>query len=247
MRIWWLLIFSMWLPRGQAATALTIYAYHKAPPFVINADTATGLNYDLVQALQHELGEQYQLKLQHIDRPELNQRLAAKLPTIALWANPAWFVQQNPSYLWSSALFTDREVLVATKQQAKQIVQLDELTGSRIGAIRGYSYPGLNELINAGKLKRIDADSDKENLTRLLETQLEQVVITRSSFLYYARQRHYLASLTITGQPYPAYQRQILVTPHYQAIFPQFEQAVQRLAQQPFWLDRLALYGLKPL
>jgi len=247
MRVWFLLILWSWLSPVAATTVVTLYAYHNAPPFVINADTETGLNYDLLRALQQELGDMYQLNLQQISRPELNQRLAAQLPTIALWTNPAWFDVAQQPYLWSGTLFSDREVFVSPYASAVKIQQLTELTGSRIGAIRGYSYPGLNELIAQGKVQRIDADSDKENLARLLEKQLEHVVITRSSFLYYGRQTQYLGKLKITGQPYPAYRRQILFSRHYQDIYPQFELALQRLTLQKYWLDRLSLYGLKPL
>ncbi len=247
MRFWLFFISFGWLQPAAALTVVTLYSYHNAPPFVINADTETGLNYDLVQALQQELGEQYQLNLQQISRPELNQRLAAKLPTIALWTNPAWFAAVEPAYLWSGTLFTDREVFVAAHSHPGKIQHLAELTGSRLGALRGYSYPGLNELIAEGKLQRIDADSDKENLARLLEKQLEHVVITRSSLLYYGRQSQYLGKLKITGQPYPSYRRQILFSRDYQALYPQFEQALQRLTQQQYWLGRLELYGLKPI
>lgn len=247
MRNWWWFILWCWLSPATATTVVTLYAYHNAPPFVINAENDTGLNYDLIRALQQELGDQYQLNLQQISRPELNQRLAAKLPTIALWTNPAWFAADAEPYLWSGTLFSDREVFVSPYQHAHKIQQLNELTGSRIGAVRGYSYPGLNELIAEGKIQRIDTDSDKENLTRLLEKQLEHVVITRSSFLYYGRQTQYLGKLKITGQPYPAYRRQILFTRDYQQLYPEFEQALQRLTLQKYWLDRLSLYGLKPL
>lgn len=247
MRFGFLLVFCLWLQMATASTVVTLYAYHQAPPFVINADTETGLNYDLLRALQQELGDQVQLQLRLLSRPELNQRLAAQLPVIALWTNPAWFAAQEPPYLWSATLFSDREVFVSPQQHSQKIQQLSDLTGSRIGAIRGYSYPGLNELFAEGKAQRIDADSDKENLALLLEKQLEHVVITRSSFLYYGRQTLYLGKLKITGQPYPAYRRQILFTRHYQDLYPQFEQALQQLSQQKYWLDRLALYGLKPL
>lgn len=242
--IWFLVL--LWLHPVAAMNTVSLYAYHQAPPFVINADTETGLNYDLVRALQQEMGEQFQLQLQLISRPELNQRLKDGQPMIALWTNPAWFAEQDPPFLWSGTLFSDREVFVSPEQHAHKIEQLSDLTGSRLGAIRGYSYPGLNELIAAGQVQRIDADSDKENLALLLEQQLDHVVITRSSFLYFGRQNQYLGKFKITGQPYPAYRRQILFTQHFAEVYPQFEQALQRLSQQQYWLDRLALYGLKP-
>lgn len=231
--------------QAVASTSLTLYAYHSSPPFVINSDTETGLNYDLVRALQQQLGDSYRLEFKQLPRHLLNARLDAGLPTIVLWANPAWFTNKAQPYLWSNTVFTDRDVLVTLSESALKIEQLTDLAGSTLGALRGYSYPGVNELVAQHRLTRLDADSDKENLARLLERNVDQIVITRSSFLYYARQQQHLGKMKIIGQPYPNYQRQLLLTQHYQPMLADFDKVLLALPKQQFWTSRLELYGLK--
>ncbi len=228
-----------------ASTGLTLYAYHQSPPFVINTDKATGLNYDVMRALQQQLGSQYHLELKQLPRHQLNERLRKGLPTIVLWANPAWFSNKAQPYLWTYPVFTDRDVFVTLSDSNHKVQQLTDLAGNTLGALRGYSYPGVNELVTQHQLTRLDAESDKENLTRLLERNVDQIVITRSSFLYYARQQQYLGKMKIVGQPYPSYQRQLLLTEHYQSLLADFDQAILALPKQQFWSTRMELYGLK--
>jgi len=229
-----------------ASTSLTLYAYHSSPPFVINPDAETGLNYDLVRALQLQLGESYRLEFKQLPRHLLNERLNAGQPTIVLWANPTWFTNKAQPYVWSNTVFIDRDVFVTLSDYNGKIEQLTDLAGSTLGALRGYSYPGVNELVSQHRVTRLDADSDKENLARLQERNVDQIVITRSSFLYYARQQQYLGKMKIVGQPYPNYQRQILLTQHYQSLLTDFDNAIVALPKQRFWISRLELYGLKP-
>ncbi len=242
-----LLLLCCWLflPQLWATTNLTLYGYHSSPPFVINAEAETGLNYDLVRALQLQLGGQYQLQYKFLPRHQLNARLDAGEPTIVLWANPAWFTNKVRPYLWSTVLFSDRDVFVSHREFSGDLTQLDNLAGSTLGAIRGYSYPGVNELVQQRRVTRLDAESDKENLARLLERNVDHVVITRSSFLYYGRQQHYLGKLRIVGEPYPAYKRQLLLTQDYQSLLSAFDKAIEELPKQEFWTARLELYGLK--
>jgi len=245
MRLLGLLLFYCGLLQAAEPVQLQVYSYHTVPPFVVNSQAQTGLNYDLLQGLQQELGPGYQLSLHYIPRPELNARLASGQPAIVLWANPAWFNQYGPGLLWSSTLFADREVFVSHYQGGRKIHQLKDLKGLRVGAVKGYRYPGLDPLFDDGSVLRVEFDSDQETLAALLELRVDQLVITRSSLLFFGRQPQFLGKLTITGQPYPAYNRQILLTPHYQPHFVAFSHAVERLSQQHSWQQRLDLYGLK--
>lgn len=247
MRSLWVICLLMlpWSWVANASTRLTVYAYHSSPPFVINAETDTGLNYDLVRALTLQLGNQYEIDYQLITRPELNERLAQDKPAIVLWANPAWFQAKNKPYHWSSPLFIDREIFVSPTDFRGKIEQITDLAGSTLGAIEGYKYPGVDELIAQHRITRFDAKTDKENLTRLVERTVDHIVITRSSFLYYGRQQQFLGKMKIVGQPYPSYKRQILLTHHYTALLPDLERALTTLHQQSDWKARLDLYGLK--
>lgn len=245
----WLWCFCIlmlpWSFTVSASTRLTIYAYHSSPPFMVNAETETGLNYDVIRALALQLGNQYELDLQLITRPELNERLSQDKAAIVLWANPAWFAAQKQPYHWSSPLFIDREIFVSPMDFIGKINQLTDLAGSTLGAIEGYKYPGVDELITQHRVTRFDAKTDKENLMHLLERTVDHIVITRSSFLYYGRQQQFLGKMKIVGQPYASYKRQILLTHHYTALLPDLERALAALQQQTEWKARLELYGLK--
>lgn len=235
-----LLWFS--ISTGFAAQQIDLYAYHAAPPFLVNPDTGTGLNSDIVKALQPLVGANYQLQLKQMARPELNQRLKQGLPTIVLWTHPSWYGDESSRYLWVGPLFGDRDVLVSLATDKRQPFPTD---GYTLGAIKGYSYPGLNEKVAARQIKRLDAASDKENLLKLLEHSVDAIMITRSSFLYFAKQPQYVGKFHVVGQPYEDYHRQVLLSKHYQEFAPVLGEALKQLETSTAWQERLELYGLK--
>lgn len=237
-----LLLLCLTHASSFAAQHIDLYAYHSAPPFLVNPDTGTGLNSDFVKALQSFIGAEYQLQLKQVARPVLNERLAQGLPTIVLWTHPSWYGSDAKMYLWAAPLFGDRDVLVGLTSDPRR--PFPE-SGYVLGAITGYSYPGLNEKVAAEKIKRMDASSDKENLLKLLDHQVDAVMITRSSFLYYAKQPQFVGKYRVVGQPYDSYHRQILLTAHYQQFLPVLTQALIQLEKSQVWQDRLELYGLK--
>lgn len=225
-----------------AAQHIDLYAYHAAPPFLVNPDTGTGLNSDMVKALQPLVGASYQLHLKQVARTELNQRLAQGLPTIVLWTHPSWYGDDARRYLWVGPLFGDRDVLVSLATDKWQPFPTD---GYTLGAIKGYSYPGLNEKVAAGQMKRLDAVSDKENLLKLLDHSVDAIMITRSSFLYFAKQPQYVGKFHVVGQPYEDYHRQVLLSGHYKEFAPVLSEALKQLENSTVWQERLELYGLK--
>lgn len=225
-----------------ATQQIDLYAYHAAPPFLVNPDTSTGLNSEIIKVLQPLVGADYQLQLKQVTRPVVNKRLAQGLPTIVLWTHPSWYGAEAKSYLWAAPLFADRDVLVSLTADKRQPFPTD---GYTLGALTGYSYPGLNEKVAAGQIKRLDAASDKENLLKLLDRRVDAIMITRSSFLYFAKQPQYVGKFHVVGQPYEDYHRQVLLTQHYQEFAPVLSAALQRLEESPVWQERLELYGLK--
>ena len=94
-------------------------------------------------------------------------------------------------------------------------------------------------------MQRVDSSSDKENLLKLADGQVDVVMITRSSFLYFAKQPQFIGKFHVVGQPYDAYRRQILLTAHYRDFLPVLQQALATLEQSSAWQERLAIYGLK--
>ncbi len=72
-----------------ATQQIDLYAYHAAPPFLVNPDTSTGLNSEIIKVLQPLVGADYQLQLKQVTRPVVNKRLAQGLPTIVLWTHPS--------------------------------------------------------------------------------------------------------------------------------------------------------------
>lgn len=225
-----------------AAEHLIISSYHDAPPFLINPQHQSGLNQDFVNAIAPMLAPDYTVELKLINRPQLNEQLTNDQPAIVLWAHPDWFTEHPLPLYWAGPLFSDREVLIARRKTPK--VNPD-IAGLTLAARNGYHYQGLDQRVADHSLTRVDFNSDRAMLAEVLVGKADVAVITRSSFVYYVQQPQFLGKLTIVGQPYPDYQRQILLSHHYQTLQPKLQQAIEKLKDDPHWQRRLAVYGLK--
>ncbi|WP_339671637.1 transporter substrate-binding domain-containing protein [Dasania marina] len=245
--------FSLFLVTLQQCLAeqsqtITLYAYHNAPPFVINAAADKGLNYDFLKALQSHAPSNIHFQYQYIERPQLNQRLIAGLPTIALWANPVWFNDsEQKKYLWSRPLFSDKDVVVAKKQSSLQYYSPSDLSGLTIGVRKGYYYAGVSELMSSEEIIRKDAASDKGNIEQLMRGDVDAIIISKSSFFYYAKLLKVISATAIVGQPHSSYKRHLLISHHYQAQEQAINDALLKLSKDENWRFRLTIYGLQEL
>ncbi|MCR8921323.1 transporter substrate-binding domain-containing protein [Dasania sp. GY-MA-18] len=226
---------------------LIFYSYHNAPPFIINSDSASGLNYDFVKAMQLAVGEKYTIEYQFIDRVALNQRLAEDKPTILMWANPKWFDVQGLNFSWTQATFLDSDVVVSLRSSSFKYEGQESLLGKTVGARAGHNYSAAVPLLGSEKIKRVDASSDEENIENLLSGKVDAIFIVRSSALYIARAKGYVPSLYMSKKPLYTYRRYLLLTHHYQHVMDDVDRAIMDLSDQFFWQKRLKLYDLNSL
>ncbi|MCR8921147.1 transporter substrate-binding domain-containing protein [Dasania sp. GY-MA-18] len=233
---------------SAAQQTITLYAYHDAPPFVIDSKAGKGLNFDFFNTLKNHAPADIRFEYQFITRPELNKRLAAGLPTIALWANPVWFKDtQQEKYLWSRALFSDKDVVIARKGSSLLYHQPSDLNGLTVGTRTGYYYAGVSELMSENKIQRMDVSNDKANIEQLIRGDVDAIIISKSSFFYYAKLLKVISSTAIVGQPHSSYKRHLLISRHYQAQEQAINDILLKLSKDENWRFRLTIYGLQEL
>lgn len=106
---------------------------------------------------------------------------------VRCYVSPDW-VKDSGDYLWSSPLFFQRDLLVATAS-APAAVTLSSLPEQHIGTVLGYTYPTLQPLFNRGQLHRDDARSQEQVLAKLLAGR-QRYGISNQWALDWFNQRH---------------------------------------------------------
>ncbi len=238
--------FFCYVSSGAQANPLPIYTYHIDPPF--HVENATD---DLsVHWVKHfnEYQDQIKLTLVTIDRPALNKLIEAGQPYMILWANPLWFKSRDADVQASAPIFWDADIWISRANAKLAYAGPEDLIGRTMGGRKGYFYKGVNSLVDAGKVVRVDATSDGDNLKRLRAGKLDVFVMSRSSFLFWqAQQTVDTSQLYVAISAHDAFTRHVLLSKEHQNLLPLLNQFLADLDRNSDWQADLVRWGIKDL
>lgn len=92
---------------------------------------------------------------------------------------PEWL--DNQIFLWSDAIISNR-MIVAMRRETPMPGSLTAIAGRRVGAIRGYRYPEIEQLL--ATIERDNAANDSQNLDKLLLRRFDFIFTNRIYFDY---------------------------------------------------------------
>ena len=173
----------------DASTIRVIVSNSNAPPYALfdeSANLVAGISKDILDTLENRS----QLPLQYLALPRgrVEQWLLRDDADIACFLNPAW-VEQPKDLLWSTALFSTRQVVVR-HSSSPAIQKITDLLGKRNGTDRGFSYPEFETMFAQRLIFRDDAISLESNLSRLEKQRLDAVLTVDLAFQYHQQKYH---------------------------------------------------------
>lgn len=224
---------------------VVIYTYHSDPPFFL-PDQPTDLSRAWVDRF-NQWQSKIQLRVEHIERGVLNQRIEEGNPYLILWANPLFFISWDPMLLSSDTIFWDADILVSRKQQPIDYHRPPDLIGYRLGGRRGFYYKGLNELSDEGKLTRIDADNDNQNYERLLRQEVDLFIMQRSAWYYWRSNGLDETLLYVASEPHDGYSRHVLASAEYAELLRLINEFIAVSRQDAMWRAQLMKWGVEGL
>ena len=180
----------------------------------------------------------YRFEARQMPRLRLNRIVAqADWQGVVAWANPLWFADpERQRFLWSSALMSDRNVLVSRQVDHVLFPVQEPAQPLRLGGISGHFYADLEPFIQRGLLLREDAQNDLSNVLKLQHGRVDIVVVQASSLAYLHTQMtdfDQWASVSPTLQP--SYQRYLFTSTANPQLMAFLQQALLQLAQAPEW------------
>jgi polar amino acid transport system substrate-binding protein len=236
-----LILACGWLLAGclgsAQATDVSLYAYHLKPPYIVDPKKSVGLYYELARRLNH-LQSQHRYKTVYLPRKRLESLLEQEqLDGLVLGVNPHWFNDASQHrYAWSQPWIKDRDIVASRSDHPIAYSQPESLIGKRVGLSLGYYYFGINELADKGQLQRDDSQNEALTLEKLMLGRVDAMVITQRTLnTLYKTRPDYVGKIHIAPVPHDVYERHILVPHAYQALLPELNQALARLADDPQW------------
>jgi len=155
-------------------------------PYAIFKDGALvgGIDFDLAQAI----GEALRLPVQHVllPRPRVDAAVAAGEIDLRCHLSPE-FTRAPEQYLWSSPLLELENVLVG-HQTAEALGSLEQLPrGQALGTVLGFVYPGVDERVADGRLRRDDTIAIERSLQKLSLNRVPYAIAEQREVSWYQR------------------------------------------------------------
>ena len=222
-----------------AVEKISLYSHYTTAPFAVEG-VPPQLSYTVRLAawLTAQSAGRYLFEARQMPRLRLNRIVAqADWQGVVAWANPLWFADpERQRFLWSSALMSDRNVLVSRQVDHVLFPVQEPAQPLRLGGISGHFYADLQPFIQRGLLLREDAQNDLSNVLKLQHGRVDIVVVQASSLAYLRSQMadfDQWASISPTLQP--SYQRYLFTSTANPQLMAFLQQALLQLAQAPEW------------
>ncbi|KPG98606.1 amino acid ABC transporter substrate-binding protein [Pseudomonas sp. RIT-PI-q] len=124
-----------------------------------------GILYDVMVSLATQVGVPAEFHV--LPRARVQNAMEHGEVDVRCYAAQSWLPNQSGDYIWSIPLWTQPDVLISRKSPLTAVVAAN-LPPQSIGTVLGYSYPTLQPLFDADRLRREDARNQEQVLEKLL-------------------------------------------------------------------------------
>jgi len=148
------------------------------------------------KSLLDQIGLLNQLPVLYLDVPRarVESWLLSNKADVGCFLSPDW-VSKPAALVWTGPLFYSSQLIVR-RSDTKPVTKLSDLYHKRIGTIRGFVYPELQQAFNEKLITRDDAHSLESNLTRLAQGRLDAVMTVDLSLGYIMTKRQFDVALS---------------------------------------------------
>lgn len=218
---------------------IKLLTYHVHPPFVNGPQE--GLTYSLAQFLTQRSEGRFSFEVEELPRKRLDLAIQKEGSWVALWSNPIWFGDaQQEKYLWVPVM-EDNSVILSPGDAPVNWESPDSLRGMTFVGMRGHRYVGIDDLVEAGEITRIDNNQEQDIVRMLLNHRADAGLLPGSAMRYFAKQMELGDRIYVAPKPHSTFQR-MFFTPRSRADLAEFLKTL-RFAQNPEWQALLASYG----
>lgn len=225
-----LFVFSLSL---FAQEKFIIYTYHNHSPFINSQNS--GLSYDVVRYLNTQAKGKYLFELKVIPRSRLNYILKPWINKdclkirkcdanwMVLWVNQKWgFGQDSLSNFSWTALLQDSNVIISSSKADFYYTKPEDLIGKKLAGMAGHRYLGIDDLVDSGKIKRINGNTEVENLKVVLSKRVDATLLPKSTFEYYQKTNTEFKKLYASDVSHQDYMRNIMTVPQNKELIAYF-------------------------
>lgn len=217
------------------AEVITVYTSANFAPLVI--DEQRGLYSDLINYLNRQKLGNFTFQLEYVPRKRLQVKLEeGSIHGIIIGMMPQWFddVAQT-KYLWTQPFAVDNFILVSNIKKPVHPESPATLPGTTVGLTLGYVYPGTDQWIVQHGLLRNDALSEEKNISKLLLSRVDCIIVSETVINYYVKANRLQGKFQYAHVPGQPTERRFLVPHAYRHVHEKLAPVIKKLDGDPVW------------
>jgi len=239
-----LLCLLLAMPLRAGADRITVWVYHDFPPFVVDADTQTGMSFNLARMLTERAQGRYAFDVVVLPRQRLNAELENDAPGVVLWVNPLWFGDAGrDTYLWTAAVLNDRNDVISPMEEPFTYDGPTSLDGKTLVGVKGHRYPGIDLRIAAGTVDRMDVSSEAALVQFIASGRGSVGVIAHSAAWYFVQSYGLEDHVHFAPAAHSTYQRFIMVQPQLPDVHAFVQENLPAITASQDWQAMLDQHG----
>lgn len=180
------LIASLLCLTGFAANAETfnvgLYKGGSPPLFFDKGDSKTGIYVDILNAIGKESGHTF--NYQYYPTKRVMVLFEKGKLDLEPGVNPLWRSNSSVPGEFSAPFAKAEDVVVFPAGKVRQVSGPADISGLKVGTIKGFFYPGFMDAFSAGSIKRADSVDEDQLMKKLANARLDTVFIRKEAALY---------------------------------------------------------------
>jgi len=199
-------------------------------PYVeINKRKLTG---GVLKELIDLMGKRSGIKLEYTLISKRNQEKAlldGVVDAVCL-LNPS-HVKNSQLFIWSEPLYTEENVLIVRREDAKELNNLQALYGKKLGTITSHSYPTLQPYFDNQSIERIQNKKLANNINQLRFGVIDAVVDTKLSVGYCISKKNVEKELMVSNKNIDSQELHCMLRKEKQRSLVKFNAALNELKE----------------
>lgn len=227
---------------------VSVWVYHKFPPFIVSSDEKQGLSYDLARFLTAKSKGKHEFVVEVVPRARLNNHLVLGVDGIVAWASPAWFGDvDEENYLWVRQVMKDYSVVISPSDKPLVYENSQSFVGRNFVGVKGHRYSGLDALIEKGEVPRTDLQSQGSVVQFVASGRGDAAIVSNSAARYFAKTLNLSDKLYFAEKPHARFDRGFLVQPDMGNMHAFLAEIFGEMKDDPEWQTILSAYGVGKL
>ncbi len=202
----------------------------------------TGIYQDILDELGKLTGDTF--SVQYYPYPRIGLLFNGGQLDIEPGVYPGWVHHQPTPGMFSVPFGKVVDVMVFAPGKAFPVVRPEDLRGKSVGLVRGYSYPDLRAMIEAGQLDRRNALNEAQLLEMLAKSRFDQIVVNKAIAQYSLTRTPEYHRLEI-GDVMSSFDVSMRVHPRHKAWLDKLDAAILTLKQRGVIEGIYGRYGVR--